>query len=54
MKSALTFSQAVEGYLLAAQARRLSDQTIADYHNKNAIDRRQVRLYNTDEVFPWG
>jgi len=33
MKHSISFSQAVQGYLLAAQARRLSNQTIADYVN---------------------
>jgi hypothetical protein len=33
MKRVITFSQAVEGYTLYAQARRLSIHTIADYTN---------------------
>ena len=33
MKNQITFSKAIEGYLLNAQARRLSPHTIADYTN---------------------
>jgi site-specific recombinase XerD len=33
MQSQITFSQALEGYLLYADARRLSPHTIADYTN---------------------
>jgi site-specific recombinase XerD len=33
MKRLISFSQAVQGYLLAAQARRLSEHTLADYVN---------------------
>lgn len=33
MKHSISFSQAVEGYLLAANARRLSQHTLADYVN---------------------
>lgn len=33
MNHSLSFSQAVEGYLLAAQARRLSEHTLFDYIN---------------------
>lgn len=33
MKKSLTLSQAITGYMLAAQARRLSSHTLADYSN---------------------
>ena len=33
MKTLFTFSQAVEGYTLAAHSRRLSENTLSDYHN---------------------
>jgi integrase/recombinase XerD len=33
MKNQITFSQAIQGYLLHAQARHLSPHTIADYQN---------------------
>ena len=33
MKNQITFSQALEGYFLHADARRLSPHTIADYTN---------------------
>ena len=33
MNTTITFSQAVEGYTLAAHSRRLSEYTLLDYHN---------------------
>ena len=33
MKAQISFSKAVEGYLLAASARRLSEYTLLDYQN---------------------
>jgi site-specific recombinase XerD len=45
MKKSLTFSDAVEGYLLAATARHLSKNTIADYINTF----RKFHIYLDDD-----
>jgi site-specific recombinase XerD len=44
----LTFSQVIDGYLLAARARRLSDHTIADYQT---TFRKFQAFLGTDQVF---
>jgi integrase/recombinase XerD len=43
--NAISFSQAIDGYLLAANARRLSQHTIADYVNTF----RKVQLFLDDD-----
>jgi len=47
--SSLTLSQIIDGYLLAAQARRLSPHTIADY--TNAFSKLQKHLAPLDPQF---